>query len=427
MSSILLGGLAGVQDDSSDSGSDDYGTMSSDTALAEPLKIRRERVRTRHNIPISSCYTSWEDLLDAPKVADAVVICVADRLHRDVAVGFSNRGYHILLEKPMATDLESCKDVYAAAKRNNVLLAVCHVLRYTAYNRKIKEIVDSGALGDIVGIQHMEPVGHFHFAHSYVRGNWRKESESSSSLLAKSCHDIDIMMYFMGDGCERVSSFGGISHFKKGKKPDAAGASTRCTSCAYEPQCPYSAKKIYLEPAMEGYKEWPVDVITDVVDVENITDALLSGPYGRCVYECDNDVCDNQVVNIEFKDSRYATFSMVAFTKDICTRKTRIFGTRGELVGDDKNAIEVYNFLSRRSVFHDPDPVPAELPGHGGGDLGIIKSFVEAIAFNNPGLLPSNSTSSFASHVVVFAAEEARRCGNVVNIGDFCKKNGIEF
>ncbi|KAJ2498217.1 hypothetical protein GGI11_008062 [Coemansia sp. RSA 2049] len=234
-------------------------------------------------------------------------------------------------------------------------------------------------------------------------------------------------MYFMGDGCERVSSFGGISHFKKEKKPDAAGASTRCTSCAYEPQCPYSAKKIYLEPAIEGYKEWPVDVITDVVDVENITDALLSGPYGRCVYECDNDVCDNQVVNIEFKDSRYATFSMVAFTKDICTRKTRIFGTRGELVGDDKNAIEVYNFLSRRSVFHDPDPVPAELPGHGGGDLGIIKSFVEAIAFNNPGLLPSNSTSSFASHVVVFAAEEARRCGNVVNIGDFCKKNGIEF
>ncbi|KAJ2333695.1 hypothetical protein GGH92_008537, partial [Coemansia sp. RSA 2673] len=315
-------------------------------AIADCSRARIERIQSAHKIPDEQCHTSWESLLEAPKVADAVLICTGDSLHEELAVSFANKGYHILLEKPMATELAGCQRVYFAVKQNSVMLAVCHVLRYTPYNRKIKEIVESGVLGSVVGIQHTEPVGHYHFAHSYVRGNWRNEAESSFSLMTKSCHDIDIIMYFLGNDCKRVSSFGGISHFKQEKKPLTAGHATRCLDCAHESQCPYSAKKIYLEPVQRGHREWPADVVVDVVDIENITNAIQSGPYGRCVYECDNDVCDNQVVNMEFGDSRYASFNMVAFTKDICIRKTRIYGTLGELIGDGDASIEVHDFLS---------------------------------------------------------------------------------
>ncbi|KAJ2319991.1 hypothetical protein GGI00_006309, partial [Coemansia sp. RSA 2681] len=310
-------------------------------AIADPSRTRVAKIQSAHGIPDEQCHATWKTLLEAPKIADAVLICTIDSLHTKLAVAFANKGYHVLLEKPMATDLAGCQEVYSAAKKNGVMLAVCHVLRYTPYNRKIKQIIESGVLGSIVGIQHTEPVGHYHFAHSYVRGSWRNEAESSFSLMTKSCHDIDIIMYFLGNDCRRVSSFGGISHFKQEKKPLAAAGAKRCVDCAYEAQCPYSAKKIYLEPAERGHKGWPVDVIVDdVVDIESVAEALKSGPYGRCVYECDNDVCDNQVVNMEFGDCRFASFSMVAFTKDICLRKTRIFGTRGELVGDGDMSIE---------------------------------------------------------------------------------------
>ncbi|KAI8319602.1 NAD(P)-binding protein [Martensiomyces pterosporus] len=396
-------------------------------AIADRSPVRRKAFQSKHQIPSEHSHESWRSLLDAPKIADAVLICVLDRLHKEVAVAFANRGYHILLEKPMATELSECQEVYQAAKSNNVMLAVCHVLRYTPYNRKVKEVVDSGILGDIVGIQHMEPVGHYHFAHSFVRGNWRNEKESSFSLMTKSCHDIDIILYFMGNKCKKVTSFGGLSHFKHDRKPAEAGDAKRCMDCAFEPQCPYSAKAIYLEPAKRGHKQWPLDVITNVVDIENVTDALQHGPYGRCVYECDNDVCDNQVVNMEFADNRYASFTMVAFTEEICVRKTRIFGTRGELVGDGDKAIEVYDFVTRKKTAFEPDEVSDNLAGHGGGDMGIIEAFVDAVATNDPSLLASDALSSLDSHVLVFAAEESRRRGTVVDLDAYRRENSIAY
>ncbi|KAJ1964527.1 hypothetical protein GGI12_001372 [Dipsacomyces acuminosporus] len=396
-------------------------------AIADKSPVRRKALQTKHAIPEEHSHDSWEDLLDAPKIADAVLVCVLDSLHYEVAVAFAKKGYHILLEKPMATELSECYEVYQAAKDNDVILAVCHVLRYSEYNRKVKEIVDSGILGDVVGIQHMEPVGSYHFAHSFVRGNWRNEKETSFSLMTKSCHDIDIIMYFMGNDCKRVSSFGGLSHFKKESKPAEARDAKRCMDCAFESQCPYSAKAIYLEPAKRGYTQWPVDVITDVVDIENVTDALQNGPYGRCVYECDNDVCDNQVVNMEFANSRYASFTMVAFTKELCVRKTRIFGTRGELIGDGNRSIEVFDFLTRKSTWYDVDPRASNLAGHGGGDLGLVAAFVDAVAKNDPSLLPSTALTSFDAYVVVFAAEEARRRGTVVDLDEFRRTNGISY
>ena len=179
------------------------------------------------------------------------------------------------------------------------------------------------AIGDIVSIQHLEPVGYWHQAHSYVRGNWRKESESSSMLLAKSCHDLDWIRYIMGARCVAVSSFGSLKHFRKEEKPSGAGE--RCLDCSYEPRCPYSALKIYLGRIEKGQVEWPVNVITEDVSREGVQAALRDGPYGRCVYECDNDVVDNQVVNLLFEGGRTAAFTMTGFS-EYQDRKTRIFG-----------------------------------------------------------------------------------------------------
>ncbi|ORX69361.1 NAD(P)-binding protein [Linderina pennispora] len=395
--------------------------------LASRSSVRLRSLAKKLSLDDSSCYSSWEDLLNAPKIADAVLICVIDRLHKEVAVAFANKGYHILLEKPMATEIDDCKEVYDAVRRNNIILGVSHVLRYTAYNQKIKEIIDSGALGDIAGIQHMEPVGHYHFAHSYVRGNWRKEAESSFSLMSKSCHDIDILLYFLGDKaqCTKVSSFGGLSHFTKDKKPAEAQGATKCLDCPHEQNCAYSAKKIYLEPIEKGHTGWPVDGITDIVDIENVHKALAAGPYGRCVYECDNDVCDNQVVNMEFTGNKYVSFSMVAFTEEICVRKTRIFGSKGELVGDGNESIEVYDFLTGQKTKHTPQLVTGSLAGHGGGDMGVITAFVDAVAHNNQSFMSSDALNSLDSYLVVFAAEEARRQGKVVNLDEFRKQHNI--
>ncbi len=187
-------------------------------------------------------------------------------------------------------------------------------MRYSHITQKTKQLVDSGLIGTIVNIQHLEPVGFYHYAHSYVRGNWRNEAESSFMLLAKSCHDIDWICYIMGTEPKLVSSFGSLLHLRKENKPK--DASDRCMTCPshIESNCAYSAKKIYLDLIKQGHTDWPVKVVVSdgsIPDIENVTAALENGPYGRCAYECDNDVVDNQVVNIQFENGATASFSMI--------------------------------------------------------------------------------------------------------------------
>lgn len=255
----------------------------------------------------------------------------------------------------------------------------------------------------------MEPIGHFHFAHSYVRGNWRNQAESTFSLLAKSCHDIDWIHWMMGKHCSKISSFGSLRHFRADQKPEGAGS--RCLDCSVESKCPYSAKKIYLESFKQGNRGWPVHIITDYVTLEGVTDALTNGPYGRCVYECDNDVADNQVVNFQFDDGSTASFSMIAFTKEICVRKTKIFGTLGELTGDGEAKILHYDFLTDDYTYHRPEmeerPKTA-MTGHGFGDYYIMHDFVNAVAHNDQSYIISGPQETLQSHLLVFAAEQSR-------------------
>lgn len=221
-------------------------------------------------------------------------------MHLEPALAFAELGYHIMLEKPMALDEPSCRAIVDAVERAGVILAVGHVLRYTPYTQVFKDVLDSGRLGDVVSVQHTEPVGHWHQAHSFVRGNWRRTDEATSMLMAKSCHDLDWLQYVIGQPPTRVSSFGRLSHFTPAQRP--AGAADRCLDCSVETQCAFSAKRIYGERLAGGNHGWPLSAVVDEPTEKALDAALRSGPYGRCVYACDNDVVDHQVVAMEFAE-----------------------------------------------------------------------------------------------------------------------------
>ena len=232
-----------------------------------------------------------------------------------------------------------------------------------------------------MSVDHLEPVGFFHHAHSYVRGNWRRAEETGPMVLAKCCHDIDWLSFLIGRPCSAVSSFGNLTHLRPEQRPEGAG--DRCVACAIEPDCAFSARRLYLGMAERGETGWPVDVVAWPPTPENVERALHDGPYGRCVWACDNDVVDHQVVNLEYDGGVTASFTMTAFTR-MRERETRIFGTRGELTGNGAR-IDVYDFLTRETTRHELGEAAG---GHAGGDDGVMAGFVAAAAAGDPALVP---------------------------------------
>lgn len=383
--------------------------------VAEPRPFWRESLAAGHGVPTENVFPDWRQLADRRKLADAVLICTQDDMHLEPVLAFAEKGYHILLEKPMAPNEADCCLIVEAARKNRILLGVCHVLRYTRYTQRIKRLLDDGAVGEIVSIQHLEPVGYWHYAHSYVRGNWRNESQSSPMLLAKSCHDLDWIRYLMAKRCVSVASFGSLRHFRAEEKP--AGAGERCLDCGVEANCPYSAKRFYLGRVAKGMLGWPLHVVTHDRTAEGVREALRQGPYGRCVYACDNDVVDNQVVIMNFEDGSTANFTMTAFTPSL-DRMTKIFGTRGYLSGDGSK-IEHFDFLTEEKKVVDTEATEGSiLGGHGGGDGGLMGAFVRAVAENDPSAILSGPEETLESHLMVFAAERARRENRVVSMGE---------
>ncbi|HNP71407.1 MAG TPA: Gfo/Idh/MocA family oxidoreductase [Kouleothrix sp.] len=385
-------------------------------AVAEPRDFQREQLAQQHGLSGDQVVRDWRALAERPRFADGAIIATQDAMHAEPAIALAERGYHILLEKPMAPSAAECRQIVAAVQRAGVIFAVCHVMRYTRYTQALKRLLDAGRVGTIVSMQHLEPVGFWHQAHSFVRGNWRNEALSSPMLLAKSCHDLDWIRYIMGRRCTQVSSFGSLRHFRASERP--AGAADRCLECAVEPACPYSAPRFYLGRVRAGLTGWPVDVITTDRSEAGVLAALREGPYGRCVYACDNDVVDHQVVNMQFEDGATAAFTMTAFTRGR-GRETHIFGTHGEIFGDGER-VEVHDFLSGASetIEAGTGADGSILSGHGGGDDGLMRSFVAALARSDPGQILSGPDETLESHLMVFAAEQARHERRVVDLGD---------
>ena len=388
--------------------------LSKVVAVAEPRQFQRERMAQVHSIPPVNCFDSWEDLACVPRLADAVLICTQDQMHLQPVLALAPKGYAILLEKPMSTNLAECEQIVQCVKQHGNLFAVCHVLLYTDFTRRLKSLLDSGAIGEVVSVQHLEPVGWWHQAHSFVRGNWRNERDATFMLLAKSCHDMDWIRHVMGRPCRSVASFGSLRHFRASERPPEAA--DRCLDCSVESRCPYSAKRFYLD---QFGRDWIVDycvsVITDDHTPEGVTRALREGPYGRCVYACDNDVVDNQAVILEFADGATASFTMTAFTPTF-HRKTRLFGTRG-YIETDSVRVTIFDFVSEKETVIDTSVAEASATaatGHGGGDYGLMKAFVEAVSTGDRGKVWSGPDETLASHRIIFAAEQARRERRVV-------------
>lgn len=384
--------------------------------VAEPIPLRNERYAKKHNIADENRFKTWEDVFARPKFADAVLITTPDNLHYGPCMAALKAGYDILLEKPIAPTEQECRDILALAKKTGRIVAVCHVLRYAPYFRKLRTLIHSGAIGELVSIQHLEPIEHIHMSHSYVRGNWHDRNATTPIILAKSCHDLDILRWMIDKPSQRIVAMGGLKWFRKENAPN--GSTPRCMDgCAIESTCPYSAMKIY-------YRERGWLYVFDLPEApEKQGDAILeylrNTNYGRCVYKMDNNQDDHYISSIEFEGGITASLSMEAFTS-YAGRRTRVMGSMGDIVGD-MDTFTLTDFRTKQSVVYDNSKFLEEdsaklTGGHGGGDRRLVRDWIQAIAQQDASLLTSTIDTSIESHIMGFMAEQSRKTGKIESI-----------
>lgn len=383
-------------------------------AIAEKRPDRLEDAREKLQVPPYLCFSDGNDLLRMGKIADAAIIATMDRDHYGHVMQALDQGYDILLEKPISPDAKECLEIERKANLLGRSITVCHVLRYTAFFGRIKEILDSGELGRIVSIKHSENIGNFHMAHSFVRGNWRNDIESSPIIMQKSCHDLDILLWLTGSHCTRVAAFGSLGYFREENAP--AGSSDRCLNCPAAENCRFDAKKCYL-PTLG---QWPTEVVCLEQTESALLNALKSSPYGRCVYRCDNNVCDHMSIIMEFENGITATFSLNGQTS-ACHRNIHIMCEDGEIIADDRErTIRILRHVSspadtfEERIIH----VRTNASGHGGGDAGIMEDFAASIEGTQTETRSSISRS-VESHLMACAIEKSRLTGQCVDMNQF--------
>src|SRR5437899_2022009 len=379
-------------------------------AVVEPDDGRLARFGEAHRIPADRRFSSWEELAARPQIAPSLVNATMDRTHRASTLALLAAGYDILLEKPIATTPEECRDIVEAAERGGQLLQIAHVLRYAPFFLAMRDLVTGKRLGEIVSVDWRENLAFWHFAHSYVRGNWANSQRGGPMILTKCCHDLDLLVWLFG-ACERLSSFGSLTHFTH----DAVGPEIpqRCTDgCPIADACPYFAPRVYLDRLRENPRSFAVAAVTLDRSPEGVMRALETGPYGRCVYRCDNDVVDHQVVLMRFAGGLAVSLTMQG-SSHIEGRTIRIDGTRATLLANEARAeIEIHDHLTGRMELVTR---PRGVGGHGGGDEGLTRAFVGALRGDRAGVL-TPAREAVASHLMAFAAEQARLSGEAVDM-----------
>ncbi len=383
-------------------------------AVAEPVDERREAFARLHNIPTENQFRCWSELIEKPQIAPALINATMDRTHVDCTLAALERGYHVLLEKPMAVDSRSCFRIARAAQATDRILQICHTLRYTRFYETLKGLLDTGRAGDLVTVQHNEHVAYWHMAHSFVRGNWSNEGRSAPMILSKSCHDLDLLVWMIDKRPTRVCSFGSLNHFR----PENVDSTIpeRCTDgCPIESECAFSAIRHYLGPNTE----WPVSAISLDKSMEARREAIESGPYGRCVYRCDNDVVDHQNTLIEFEDGSTACFTMQGHAHD-GVRTMRYSGTEATIRGhNEKGEILVDSYSDGRSDRIEVDP---GIGGHGGGDWRLLDRFCESVRRDRADTMVSSAQASLMGHLLCFAAEKSRQEQTIIDMETFCRE-----
>lgn len=386
-------------------------------AIADIDPDKVAEVAKEYQIPADKCFSSAEELIAQDKLADVMFITTQDKQHVKQAIPALKKGYDLLLEKPISPDLNECREIVQVANECHRKVIVCHVLRYTPIYSTLKGILDSGRIGDVVSVMSLENVGYWHQAHSFVRGNWRNSNTTSPMILQKCCHDMDLLLWLTGKTCESISSFGSTYLFKPEKAPE--GAAHRCMDgCKAKDSCPYDAEKIYLKHkrigAENGNTEWPLDVLTLHPTVESITEAIKTGPYGRCVYHCDNNVVDHQVVNMNMTDGSTISHTMCGFT-GTGSRYAKFMGTKGEILADmSENTIKITEFGEETEII-DVKKLATDFSGHGGGDNRMVEEFLDMlINHTEPTVRTTSLDRSVESHYCALAAEESRINGGKV-------------
>lgn len=387
-----------------------YGAQATIVALCDNHSQRLMAAQTTYGVEPQHCYQNEKDFFQAGKLADALLICTQDASHFEHATKALALGYHILIEKPISNHLEQCILLEQVANCSKKIVAVCHELRYTPFAQKIKSLIDSGTVGSVVTINQIEQVGYYHQAHSYVRGSWRRSADSSPMILAKACHDLDLISYFAGTNCKQVSSFGALSFFTKTNQPTHAAAF--CIDCAMRENCPYDALAFYQQNQLWCQRAGFAPTEFSPEAVKNwLSDK--TNPYARCVFCCDNDVVDHQVVNMWFEGDICANLTMTAFSAK-GRRNISIGCTYGEIEGDfDANLITVKPFGGEA---YQVDTSTSMRSGdtHGGGDRGLIEDFLAQLSQSTSSQQLTGITQSVHSHKIAFLAEQSRKSNGAV-------------
>lgn len=388
------------------------------TAVADPVDARMDIIEKECGFPSGLLrFRCAEELFQAEKLADVVIIGTQDRLHHAHCLAALRCGYDVLLEKPIATSPEEIHDLEREAKKAGRKVLVCHVLRYTTLYRKVKELLDSGIIGEIVHLAATEGVGPWHQAHSFVRGHWAVVEHATPMIISKCCHDLDIIVWLLGDRCKSVSSFGSLQFFQPGKMP--AGATLRCTDgCPHVGTCAFDAHR-YLREARE-WLPYIFDRAREAPD-EEIVNWLHSSPWGRCVYRCENTAVDRQVVNMEFEGGAVAQLTMTAFATG---RDLEVHGTKGVIRAGEAVKAQTGSDISvigndGQSTTFTTSQEGGGYDGHGGGDAGLVNALYEAFSTTGAGTGTSSLSVSMESHFVGFAAEASRKDRRVVDMEEF--------
>lgn len=399
-----------------------YDTGFGISGVVELDPARRRAFQERYDIPDERAFPFVEDFLSAPRLGDIIFICTPDPTHYSLCRAVSEAGYDILLEKPIATNLPDCLAMLEVQASSGNRIFVAHVLRYSPFFQAVKRMVEEGSLGRIRNIRLSENVGHWHFAHAYVRGNWRRRDLSAPIILTKSSHDLDILIWLVGDRVRNVTSTGALTYFTSANAP--LGAAGRCVDCTHQDQCLYSATGFYLNER----EEWPFNAIAPPPDtLELRRQAVAEGPYGRCVWYSDNDVCDTQTVLMEFANGIHATFELQALTADN-TRQLRILFDSAELIGDlHQGRLEISHFTGRKDELRvEPVPLPLAEDSHGGGDLQMLYSLSAHLADGTGSEVMTSLQTSIPSHVVAFIAEDSRRRRRRLAVPDIFGESGSQ-
>ena len=367
-------------------------------AVADPDPAKQARARSEYGLGEGQIFDTDLDMMAQPRLSDVAIIATQDKLHlRDIR-GLLEKGYDLILEKPVATTLDELREVAGLSRVfPGQMVAVCHVLRHSPFFERLRQIIASGQFGLVVSIQHNENIGYYHFAHSYVRGPWNNEQTSGPLTLTKSCHDMDILLYLLGGAsCQSIASVGGLSVFRR-EHYDPDTMAPMCVDCPQKDACAYSAPRLYGSGKIRS-------VVFDLSSVDKVRESLGNSPYGRCVYACDNNVADHQATAIRFDNGVTATFNLSAFTAKV-NRSLKVMCQFGEIRAIEKPyLIETTDFRTDETNVIELD---VRERGHGGGDSAFVRDFMESYLHGAP--FSSTLEQSLESHAMALLAEGSRR------------------